>query len=115
MKEYLATAPKAADATPAMQDWASQSAAESLNRNFEEACGDDLRSNISQIRLYLEDERTVNVLLTHVLERITDEYTAFREVAGSMYAGALRGKLASTVRLGERLRDACGLTVGQKS
>jgi hypothetical protein len=115
VKEYLATTPKGAGAIPAMQDWASQSAAESLNRNFEEACRDGLRSNISQIRLYLEDERTVIVLLTHVLERITDEYTAFREVAGSMYAGALRGTLASTVQLGERLRDSCGLRVGQKS
>lgn len=49
-----------------------QSAAESLIKNFEEAWGDGLRSNINQVQLYVEDERTVTVPMTHVLERITE-------------------------------------------
>ncbi|KAF8629303.1 hypothetical protein AX15_003520 [Amanita polypyramis BW_CC] len=93
----------------ATEVWVNQSAAEGLDKTFREACERDLRSNVNQIRLYLEDERTVNVLVTHVLERITEEYAVFREMSVSLYAGALRDTLMSTVDLGCMLQDACGL------
>ena len=66
MNEYISSASKVAGTSLAMEDWANQSVAESLITNFEEACGDGLRSNINQVRLYLEDEGMVNVLVTHV-------------------------------------------------
>ena len=100
MNEYISSASKVAGTSLAMEDWANQSVAESLITNFEEACGDGLRSNINQVRLYLEDEGMVNVLVTHVLERITEEYTVFRDVVGSLYAGAVRGSLMSVTQLG---------------
>lgn len=36
---------------------------------------------MTRLELYLEDERTVSVLLKHVQDRILDEYREFREVA----------------------------------
>ena len=96
--------------TTAMTEaWANPSAAEGLDKAFREACERDLRSNINQIRLYLEDERTVNVLVTHALERITEEYAVFRNVASSLHA---RGMLMSTAELGHVLQDTCGLVGG---
>ena len=115
MNEYISSASKVAGTSLAMEDWANQSVAESLITNFEEACGDGLRSNINQVRLYLEDEGMVNVLVTHVLERITEEYTVFRDVVGSLYAGAVRGSLMSVTQLGGRLQDASGMTPGKSS
>jgi conserved oligomeric Golgi complex subunit 3 len=71
VNEYITSASKGAGTSIATEDWANQTVAESLINNFEEACGDGLRFNINQVRLYLEDERTVTILVTHVLERIT--------------------------------------------
>ncbi|KIL64608.1 hypothetical protein M378DRAFT_126439 [Amanita muscaria Koide BX008] len=91
--------------TIAAETWANQAAVEELDRNFREAADRDLRSSVNQIRFYLEDERTVNVLVTHVLERVVEEYTAFREVALGMHADSLRGTMLATVELGHFLQD----------
>ncbi|KAF9027602.1 Sec34-domain-containing protein [Hymenopellis radicata] len=81
-------------ATPlTAQPWASQAAAEELNANFRSACERDLRSSVVRLKLYLENDRTVGVLVQHAMERIVDEYLAFRGVAWNMYAGALRSGL----------------------
>ncbi|KAK6974283.1 hypothetical protein R3P38DRAFT_3239577 [Favolaschia claudopus] len=45
-----------------------QPAAQELNRAFRTACGRDLRGQAAQLRLYLEDDRTVGVLLEHIQE-----------------------------------------------
>jgi hypothetical protein len=57
--------------------------------------------------LYLEDDRTVGVLVGHVMDRIVDEYAAFREVVWNMYMGALRDVLFNTPTLRENLRAVC--------
>lgn len=47
---------------------------------FRSACERDLRVGVLRMRLYLEDEKTVNVLLTHVRDRIVEEYAFFRSM-----------------------------------
>lgn len=89
------------------QDWARQSAAEDLHAKFVEACERDLRASVTKLRLYLEDNRTVSVLLTHVKEAVVDGYMAYREVVWNMYAGALRGLVFSEERLKEKLGAIC--------
>lgn len=43
---------------------------------------------MARLRLYLEDDRTVGILVGHVMDRIVDEYAALREVVWNMYMGA---------------------------
>ncbi|KAG2127465.1 uncharacterized protein EDB93DRAFT_1270843 [Suillus bovinus] len=50
----------------------------------------DLRSFVTKLRLYLEDDRTVSVLVTHIKEAIIDAYLKFRNVVWNMYAGAMK-------------------------
>lgn len=92
------------------QVWASRSAAETLNLRFREACERDMRSSVARLRLYLEDDRTVRVLVEHMQDRIMDAYAAYREVVWGMYAGALRERegTLSPVGLREVLKDVCG-------
>ena len=59
------------------------------------------------MRLYLEDKRTVGVLLQHVQERLTEGYGAFREIVYGMYAGAMRGRVLSEDGLVEVLSEIC--------
>lgn len=59
------------------------------------------------MRLYLEDDRTVSVLLGHAMDRIVDEYTEFREVVWGMYEGKLRDVLFSVGGLREKLQLIC--------
>jgi hypothetical protein len=68
-----------------------------------------MRSSVARLRLYLEDDRTVRVLVEHIQDRIMDAYAAYREVVWGMYAGALREKegILSPVGLREVLRDVC--------
>jgi conserved oligomeric Golgi complex subunit 3 len=51
---------------------------EELDQNFRLSCHRDLRAAVTKMRLYLEDDRTVNVLLSHVQDKIVDEYIEFR-------------------------------------
>ncbi|KIK99386.1 hypothetical protein PAXRUDRAFT_8909 [Paxillus rubicundulus Ve08.2h10] len=89
------------------QDWARQSAAEDLHAKFVESCECDFRAAVTKLRLYLEDNRTVSVLLTHVREAVVDGYMGYRDVVWNMYAGALRGVVLSEERLKERLSVIC--------
>lgn len=89
------------------QDWGRQSAAEELHAKFIESCERDLRAAVTKLRLYLEDNRTVSVLVTHVREAVVDGYMGYREVVWNMYAGALRGVVYSEERLKERLSTIC--------
>jgi len=89
------------------QESFAQPAAEQLHENFRLAYSRDLRASVTRLRLYLEDDRTVGVLVGHVMDRIVDEYAAFREVVWNMYIGALRDVLFSTPTLRENLRAVC--------
>ncbi|KAF9241866.1 Sec34-like family-domain-containing protein [Melanogaster broomeanus] len=89
------------------QNWACQSAAEDLHAKFVESCERDLRAAVTKLRLYLEDNRTVSVLVTHVKEAVVDGYMGYRDVVWNMYAGALKGVVFSEERLKERLSYIC--------
>lgn len=49
----------------------------------------ELRGTVARLRLYLEDDRTVNVLLRHVQERIVDDYTEWRSAVREKGAGVV--------------------------
>jgi conserved oligomeric Golgi complex subunit 3 len=63
----------------------------------------------------LEDDRTVGVLVGHVMDRIVDEYAGFREVVWNMYMGGLRDVLFSTPTLRENLKRICEEEVASSS
>ncbi|KAI0694271.1 Sec34-domain-containing protein [Cytidiella melzeri] len=54
---------------------------------FTVACHRDLRAAVAKISLYLEDDRTVAVLVKHTQERIIDEYMEFRRAIWSTAVG----------------------------
>ncbi|PBK78097.1 Sec34-domain-containing protein [Armillaria solidipes] len=89
------------------QEWASQAAAEELNDKFRAACERDLRANVFRLKLYLEDDRTVKVLIRPVQDQVVEEYDSFRDVAWNMYAGALRRNLLSSADLRGMLEGIC--------
>ncbi|PFH50015.1 hypothetical protein AMATHDRAFT_4405 [Amanita thiersii Skay4041] len=94
------------------EDWAKQSVAEELDKNFQQVIEQSLHLNINQIWLYLEDDRMVNVLMSHIIDRIGDEYTAFRNVIWGMYAGQLNQALLTPMDLQQRLKHVCGGDIG---
>ncbi|KAF8647847.1 hypothetical protein AX16_006515 [Volvariella volvacea WC 439] len=84
-----------------------------LESQFHEALHRDLRANVTRLRLYLEDDRTVGVLVAHMQDRVMDEYAEFKDIVKSLPwyevgSGALRDKLLSPTGLRDILRDACG-------
>lgn len=89
------------------QDWATKGIAEDLHRGFAEACTRDLRSFVTKLRLYLEDDRTVSVLVTHIEEAIIDDYVAFRDIVWNMYAGAMKAVVFSQDGLRNYLKSIC--------
>jgi len=48
-------------------------------KEFISTCMDEVEAWITRLRLYLEDEKTVSVLLPPMQSRIVDEYAAFQE------------------------------------
>ena len=60
----------------------------SLDESFKMGCHRDLRASVARMRLYLEDDRTVLVLLSHVQEKIVDEYVDFRQAVSERSKGS---------------------------
>lgn len=90
------------------QTWASEAAVSALIGEFKEACLRDLRSAVARLKLYLEEDRTVAVLVKHVQERIVDEYAEFRRVVWSEYSGPVRSEVNNEEALRTLLQEACG-------
>jgi len=89
------------------QPWARQPIAEDLHKKFVEACERDLRIFVTKLRLYLEDSRTVAVLLTHVKDAIVDGYMTFQDTVWNMYAGVLKSVVFSEDSLKEWVGTIC--------
>ncbi|KAG2055343.1 Sec34-domain-containing protein [Suillus hirtellus] len=89
------------------QEWAKHAIAENLHQVFIEACERDLRSFVTKLRLYLEDDRTVSVLVTHIEEAIIDAYLKFRNIVWNMYAGAMKAVVFSQDGLRDYLKSVC--------
>lgn len=92
----------------AAQSWASRPAAAALVVAFNEACHRDLRSAVARLKLYLEDERTVNVLVKHAQERIVDDYGEFRALVWNTYDDQLRREVLGEDALRALLLVVCG-------
>lgn len=78
----------------------------SMDETFKMGCHRDLRASVARMRLYLEDDRTVLVLLSHVQEKIIDEYVDFRQVVGERSKGS-EASLMSTQELKDFLKNIC--------
>ena len=87
------------------------SSAPQTHLHFLEAVQRDLRSSVARVRLYLEDERTVRVLLEHVVERVGTAYELFGDaLLGMKRAGLGSGdiEVMGSSALRDVLRDVCG-------
>ncbi|OCH92045.1 Sec34-domain-containing protein [Obba rivulosa] len=73
---------------------------------FRDACERILRQRVVRMRLYLEDARTVGVLLGHVQERVLDEYVEFRVLAREVQPDQV-GQLTTEEDVRALLRSAC--------
>ncbi|PCH35965.1 Sec34-domain-containing protein [Wolfiporia cocos MD-104 SS10] len=67
------------------QPWATTDAVSALSTAFHGLCATELRAAIGRLRLYLEDERTVNVLVGLVQEEIRDAWSEWRAVVKEVY------------------------------
>jgi hypothetical protein len=92
--------------TPASQNWVSE--LDGLNLQFRETCERDLRSDINRLRLYLEDQRTVHVLLEHIQERVIEVYAGYRNLVMTMGGPSNSGQdVLSVTLLRELLKEVC--------
>jgi len=93
--------------TPALKNWVSE--VDDLNLRFREACERNLRSDVNRLRLYLEDQRTVHVLLDHVQERVMHVYAGYRDLVMMMGGSSKSGQdVLSVTLLRELLKEVCG-------
>lgn len=86
--------------------------APSVHLRFLEAVQRDLRGHVARVQLYLEDGRTVKILLEHVMERISNAYERWGESIARLSVGASNWQaeldVLSPARLQEVLRDVSG-------
>ncbi|KAI0784704.1 Sec34-like family-domain-containing protein [Abortiporus biennis] len=82
------------------------SSVSSVFNAFQESIQRDLHSSVTRLRLYLEDDRTVGVLVKHVQDRILDEYVEFREVVTKVGSGQI-GNIADEESISMLLQSVC--------
>lgn len=85
-----------------------------IHLRFLDAVQRDLRAGVVRIRRYIADERTVRVLVDHVVERVAGCYERWGDVVvsgggvgGSGRNGAPGVDILSSARLREVLREVC--------
>ena len=78
----------------------------SMDETFKMGCHRDLRASVARMRLYLEDDRTVLVLLSHVQEKIVDEYVEFKQIVSERSKGS-EASLMSVQELKDFLKGIC--------
>ena len=62
---------------------------------------------MTKLKLYLEDSRTVAVLLAHVKNAVVDGYMMFQVTVWNMFAGALKSVVFSEESLKEWMSTIC--------
>ena len=77
-----------------------------MDETFKMGCHRDLRASVARMKLYLEDDRTVLVLLSHVQEKIIDEYVDFKQAVSERSEGS-EGSLMSVQELKDLLKSIC--------
>ncbi|KAI0309583.1 hypothetical protein OF83DRAFT_1179458 [Amylostereum chailletii] len=84
----LAAPLHAALAAPPAPPSSSSSTPDALAAAFRDACARDLRAGVARLRLYVEEERTADVLLAHVRARVGEACAGARAAAGGRGMGA---------------------------
>jgi hypothetical protein len=105
-------APPTASAAPPPDLQALRAAAPTVHLRFREAVQRDLRGHVARVQLYLEDGRTVKILLEHVMERVAGAYERWGEAVARLAVGGsgwqVEVDVLSPARLKEVLRDVAG-------
>ncbi|KAF9478351.1 Sec34-domain-containing protein [Pholiota conissans] len=112
LTKTAAISPAGAAAAPASANVQSlRDEAPTIHLRFLEAVQRDLRSNVARVQLYLEDGRTVKILLEHVMERISYAYEHWGESIARLAVGApkqMEVEVLNLSRLKEMFRDILG-------
>lgn len=87
--------------------WASARAAQSIIDSLPVLLERQVHEVATRLRLYIEDERTVSVLLKHVQDKIVEDYAVFNELVSNLYNGALRGKGPTEEYIREKITRGC--------
>ena len=90
-------------------DWIPPAA--EVDANFRLACERDIRASITRMRLYLENDKTVGVLVSHIQDRIVEEYSSFRILVGNTNSGSGLAILTD-VEFKDFLHGLCDETLG---
>ncbi|RPD58666.1 Sec34-domain-containing protein [Lentinus tigrinus ALCF2SS1-6] len=87
--------------------WASARAARSIIDAIPILLERQVHEVATRLRLYIEDERTVSVLLKHVQDKIVEDYAVFNELISNLYNGTMRGKGPTEEYIREKVTRGC--------
>lgn len=62
---------------------------------------------VVRLQLYIEDERTVEVLVKHIQELIVDNWMYWRETTWNLYNGEIRDKIPTEEMFREHVVNGC--------
>ncbi|GAA6017621.1 hypothetical protein JCM11491_005304 [Sporobolomyces phaffii] len=92
----------------AAQEWATPDEVLKLHEAFQDEVGRDVAAVADKMRLYLEEDKTVNVLLPPLLDEVVETYTTFFNLTRSEYGFATSSSLVPPLDVKEKLRRAVG-------
>ncbi|GAA5949410.1 hypothetical protein JCM3765_003400 [Sporobolomyces pararoseus] len=89
-----------------LQEWATPEQVLKLHQEFQTNLESQVLKICDQMRLYLEEEKTVKVLLPPLLEEVVETYTTFFNLTRSEYGFATSSSLLPPVDVKEKLKKA---------
>ncbi|KAI0633496.1 Sec34-domain-containing protein [Trametes polyzona] len=86
--------------------WAGQDSALNVINTIPWQFEKNVHEHATRLRLYIEDERTVGVLLKHAEERMVDDWMVFRTTVWNLYEGRIRNKIPTPEMIREKVEQA---------
>ncbi|KAI0743658.1 Sec34-domain-containing protein [Daedaleopsis nitida] len=88
--------------------WAAAQAAQGFIDTAQQSLESDMHRVATRLRLYIEDERTVGVLLKHVEDKVVDDWANFSDLICNMYNGVMRSKAPTEQFIRTKVVRGCG-------
>jgi hypothetical protein len=89
------------------QDFASPTKVSQVDGDFRESCEREFSVWLKRLKIYLEDDKTVSVLVAPLQTKIVEAYDAFRDLIGREYPREVADSLLSPMDFWSLLNRLC--------
>ena len=103
----MAASESSSASSPPEQEFASPANVLQVDTDFRESCDKAITAWLARLHIYLEDDKTISILVAPLKVKVMQLYGSFRDLIGTEYAHEVADGMLSQVDLGGFLDRIC--------